>query len=115
MTANRSLNCLSCGATLHQRNEHGVTVDYCPECGGVWLDPGELEQLTGHSSHSHSHSHGHSDIDIDDEFEDEEEEEEEGGILGTIAGALGGEEEEGEFEEEGGFEEEEGFEEEDEF
>jgi Zn-finger nucleic acid-binding protein len=115
MTANRSLHCLSCGATLHQRNEHGVTVDYCPECGGAWLDPGELEQLTGHSSHSHSH--GHSDIDIDDAFEEEDEfeedEEEEGGILGTIAGALGGEEEEGEFEE-AGFEEE-GFEEEDEF
>jgi Zn-finger nucleic acid-binding protein len=117
MTARRSLDCLSCGATLDQREEHGVTVDYCPECGGVWLDPGELEQLTGHGhSHSHSHGHhGHADIDIEDE-EEYEEEEEEGGILGTIAGALGGEEgEEGEFEEEEEFEMEGGFEEEDEF
>jgi Zn-finger nucleic acid-binding protein len=111
MTANRSLNCPACARSLDQRREHGVTVDYCPECGGVWLDPGELEQLTGHSSHSHSHSH--SDIDVDDAFEEEEDEEEEGGILGSIAGALGGEEEEGEFE--GEFEEEGGFEEEDEF
>jgi Zn-finger nucleic acid-binding protein len=121
MTANRSLDCLSCGSTLDQRREHGVTIDYCPECGGVWLDPGELEALTGHSSHSHSHSHGHhGDVDVDlDEEEEFEEEEEEEGILGAIAGALGGEEEEGEFEE-GGFEEEGefeegGFEEEDEF
>jgi|GEM_PF-1142353 len=130
MTASSSLDCLSCGSSLDQRREHGVTIDYCPNCGGVWLDPGELEQLTGHSSHSHSHSHGHDrDVDIDigeeEEFEDEEEfeaeEEEEGGILGAIAGALGGEEEDGEFEEGGEFEEEgefemEGeFEEEDEF
>jgi Zn-finger nucleic acid-binding protein len=124
MTATESLHCLSCGSTLDQRREHGVTIDYCPECGGVWLDPGELERLTGHSSHSHSHSHGHDrdvDVDIGEEEEFEAEEEEEDGILGAIAGALGGEEEEGEFEEGGEFEEEEefemegGFEEEDEF
>lgn len=107
MTTGDNLHCLSCGDTLDQRREHGVTVDYCPSCGGVWLDPGELEQLTGHSSHHHKDR----DIDIEeeDEFEEAEEAEEEG-ILGTIAGALGGGEAEGEFEEEG-FEEE-GFEEE---
>jgi len=110
MTANRSLNCLTCQTTLEQRQEHGVTVDYCPECGGVWLDPGELEALTGHSSHGHSHER---DIDVDFEGDEEEQEEEEGGILSTIAGALGGEE--GEFEEEEEFEIEGGFEEEEEF
>ena len=104
MSANRTLDCPACEVTMDQRVEHGVTIDYCPDCGGVWLDPGELEQLTHRDSHSH-----HSDIDIDIEDEEEEvEEEEEGGILGTIAGALGGDDEE--FEEEG-FEEE-GFEEE---
>ena len=105
MSASESLDCLTCGASLSQRTEHGVTIDYCPECGGVWLDPGELERLTGHSHHGHKH-----DADID--IEAEEEEEEEGGILSTIAGALGGEE--GEFEEEEEFEEEfdAGFEEE---
>ncbi|WP_424018342.1 zf-TFIIB domain-containing protein [Halorientalis pallida] len=106
MTASNSLNCLACGTTLDQRTEHGVTIDYCPNCGGVWLDPGELEQLTGHESHSH-----HRDVDVD--IEGEEEAEDEGGILGTIAGALGGDAEDGEFEDEGemdtGFEEEEDF------
>jgi Zn-finger nucleic acid-binding protein len=115
MTASRSLDCPACETTLDQRDEHGVTVDYCPGCGGVWLDPGELEQLTGHDGHSHSHRHSR-DLDVDVEGEEEDEEE---GILGTIAGALGGGEGEEEFEGEGGFEEEfeaeGGFEEEEEF
>ena len=25
----------------------GVTIDLCPDCGSVLLDPGELEQLAG--------------------------------------------------------------------
>lgn len=114
MTAHRSLDCPACETTLDQRREHGVTIDYCPDCSGVWLDPGELEELTGHSDH-HSHHHRDVDVDIEIEGEEEEEEEEDGGILGSIAGALAGGEEEGEFEEEEfeeeGFEEE-GFEEE---
>ena len=111
MESNRSLSCLECGAQMDQRVEHGVTVDYCPQCGGVWLDPGELESLTGQTHHGH-HSHKR-DVDIDIGEEDEEEEEEEGGLLGAVADALGGGEEDGEFEEEG-FEEE-GFEEEEEW
>jgi len=101
---------LTCGTTLEQRKEHGIIIDHCPKCGGVWLDPGELEALTGHSSHS---SHDRDiDVDIEGEEEDEEEyeeEEEEGGILSSIAGALGGDEEE-EYEEDG-FEEAEEFDE----
>jgi hypothetical protein len=27
----------------------GVEVDYCPSCGGIWLDSGELEMLLGGS------------------------------------------------------------------
>jgi Zn-finger nucleic acid-binding protein len=103
MASNRSLSCLECGAQMDQRVEHGVTVDYCPQCGGVWLDPGELESLTGQTHHGH-HSHDR-DIDIDIGEEDEEEEEE-GGLLGAVADALGGGEQEEGFEEEG-FEEEE--------
>jgi Zn-finger nucleic acid-binding protein len=26
-----------------------VEVDYCTDCGGIWLDSGELELLLGHS------------------------------------------------------------------
>ena len=96
MTTSGSLDCPARGAEFDQRVEHGVTVDHSPGCGSVWLDPGELEQLTDHG--------GHQDRDIDIE----EGEEEEGGILGTSADTLGGGE--GEFEAEDEFEAEAGFE-----
>jgi Zn-finger nucleic acid-binding protein len=27
---------------------HGVSIDVCSHCGGMWLDAGELEQLASH-------------------------------------------------------------------
>jgi Transcription factor zinc-finger len=33
------------GALLAPVEEHGVTVDECPTCRGVWLDRGELETI----------------------------------------------------------------------
>lgn len=42
------LNCPSCGAPMNQR-EHGycsqIWIDVCMDCGGVWLDEGELRAL----------------------------------------------------------------------
>ena len=29
-----------------------VEVDYCTDCGGIWLDAGELELLLGNSQHA---------------------------------------------------------------
>ncbi|WP_276302310.1 zf-TFIIB domain-containing protein [Halorussus lipolyticus] len=110
MAHGRELDCLECGTELSQRREHGVTIDYCEDCGGVWLDPGELEALTGGKKHHKKHH----DIDVDDVFEEddeydeyEDEQEEESGILGTIADALGGGEEEEGWGEDEEFEEEE--------
>lgn len=34
------------GASLVEREFHHVKLDVCSSCGGVWLDQGELEQLT---------------------------------------------------------------------
>ena len=34
------------GERLAQRDLHGVTIDECPECNGIWLDTGELEALS---------------------------------------------------------------------
>ena len=31
-------------ATVH----HGVAIDVCSHCGGMWLDAGELEQIAAH-------------------------------------------------------------------
>ncbi|QLH84740.1 zf-TFIIB domain-containing protein [Halosimplex pelagicum] len=113
MVFDRSLECPQCGTEFEQREEHDVTIDYCPDCGGVWLDPGELGELTGSKHRKHGHGHSDRDIDIDldeeEEYEEEEYEEEEGGLLGAVTSALGGdgdEEEWGEEEDEWGDEEE---------
>jgi len=41
------LLCPSCGAGMREVERRGVLLDICPQCGGVWLDKGELEKLLG--------------------------------------------------------------------
>ena len=31
--------------TLVRSDRHGVEIDYCPKCRGVWLDRGELDKI----------------------------------------------------------------------
>ena len=38
--------CPKCGMNLAEINYNGVLVDKCTNCGGVWLDAGELEQVS---------------------------------------------------------------------
>ena len=33
------------GLILKKEIVHGVIIDRCATCGGVWLDPGELERM----------------------------------------------------------------------
>ncbi|MCP5468290.1 MAG: zf-TFIIB domain-containing protein [Deltaproteobacteria bacterium] len=40
-------HCANCGFEMHPIVFKGVTIDQCPNCGGVFLDPGELKQLAG--------------------------------------------------------------------
>ncbi len=40
-------HCANCGFDMHPIVYKGVTIDQCPNCSGVFLDPGELEQLAG--------------------------------------------------------------------
>jgi uncharacterized protein len=39
------LMCPKCHAPLKSVERNGVTIDRCVECGGVFLDRGELERL----------------------------------------------------------------------
>jgi len=39
------MKCPKDGADLTTRAEASVQVDVCPECGGMWLDAGELPEL----------------------------------------------------------------------
>lgn len=38
-------NCPKCSVALAEEDISNVKIDRCPQCKGVWLDGGELEQL----------------------------------------------------------------------
>lgn len=39
------MNCPYCATRLQVINRHGVEIDWCPECKGVWLERGELDKI----------------------------------------------------------------------
>jgi Zn-finger nucleic acid-binding protein len=39
------MDCVSCGEPMIALEVDQVEIDYCIECGGIWLDAGELEIL----------------------------------------------------------------------
>jgi hypothetical protein len=45
-----SMNCPRCDGSLKESKIDEVSIDTCEKCGGIWLDSGELEQLTKRES-----------------------------------------------------------------
>ena len=43
------MQCPIDGSTLHIAERHGVEIDFCPQCRGVWLDRGELDKIIDRS------------------------------------------------------------------
>lgn len=41
-----SMKCPRCDGSLLESKFEEVAIDTCDKCGGVWLDSGELEQVT---------------------------------------------------------------------
>ena len=41
-----SMKCPRCDGSLREGRFEEVAIDTCDKCGGVWLDSGELEQVT---------------------------------------------------------------------
>ena len=39
------MKCPKCGADLRVETYHGVEIDRCSECDGIWFDAGEAELL----------------------------------------------------------------------
>lgn len=39
------MKCPNDNTTLLMTERHGIEIDYCPECRGVWLDRGELDKI----------------------------------------------------------------------
>ncbi|MCU0709658.1 MAG: zf-TFIIB domain-containing protein [Pirellula sp.] len=50
-------NCPCCNDTLVPVGRHGVQIDRCPGCGGVWLDRGELEKIMERSYRNRAHGY----------------------------------------------------------
>jgi uncharacterized protein len=40
------LQCPKCDGTLHATDFESIKIDVCDKCHGVWLDAGELVQIT---------------------------------------------------------------------
>jgi uncharacterized protein len=45
-----SMRCPRCDGNLKENTVESVNIDTCDKCGGIWLDSGELEQLTKRES-----------------------------------------------------------------
>lgn len=41
------MRCPKCGEPLKERSFQKILIDQCTGCGGIWLDPGEMEQIAG--------------------------------------------------------------------
>lgn len=39
------MQCPIDGTQLVMSERHGIEIDYCPQCRGVWLDRGELDKI----------------------------------------------------------------------
>jgi hypothetical protein len=39
------MRCPKCGEALKERSFQKISIDQCTGCGGIWLDPGEMEQI----------------------------------------------------------------------
>ncbi|GIV46275.1 MAG: hypothetical protein KatS3mg036_1093 [Ignavibacterium sp.] len=39
------MTCPICKVDLLISDKHGIEVDYCPKCRGIWLDRGELDKI----------------------------------------------------------------------
>ncbi|MDQ3548416.1 MAG: zf-TFIIB domain-containing protein, partial [Chloroflexota bacterium] len=46
MSTTMEMLCPKCQASMRVMERNGVTVERCTECGGIFLDRGELERLS---------------------------------------------------------------------
>lgn len=42
------MKCPKDGADLNTEEFHGVQIDRCPDCNGIWLDAGEIDAVVAH-------------------------------------------------------------------
>jgi uncharacterized protein len=65
------LRCPKCEGTMRGVERNGVVIDRCAECGGIFLDRGELERLiraeSEYTAAGMGHARGFRDDDDDDD------------------------------------------------
>ncbi len=42
----QTLKCPRCAVSMRKIKKHGVIIDVCQRCGGMWLDDREIEKLS---------------------------------------------------------------------
>lgn len=47
------MKCPKCGFDLLTTTFHGVEIDQCPNCHGIWFDAGEAEEMLKHGDAEH--------------------------------------------------------------
>jgi Zn-finger nucleic acid-binding protein len=62
--------CPRCSTQLLMSDKHGVEIDYCPNCRGIWLDKGELEKIIEREYSMTSKNNRFNDDDDDDDHYD---------------------------------------------
>jgi Zn-finger nucleic acid-binding protein len=75
------MRCPNDDATLLMTERRGVPIDYCPECRGVWLERGRLDQLLDQSSDRDDGRH--------DDGQHHEKRNSDGGRRKRVSGLLG--------------------------
>ncbi|WP_322045755.1 zf-TFIIB domain-containing protein [Paraburkholderia sp. J67] len=71
------MKCPHCpDVTLAIAERHGVELDYCPQCRGVWLDRGELDRLIERAAQGQAHQgrQDHTARRLDDDYNDHRDE-----------------------------------------
>lgn len=46
------MRCPKCGEPLQERSFQKILIDQCTGCDGIWLDAGEIEQVSGREESS---------------------------------------------------------------
>lgn len=55
------MKCPVCDVELNVSERHGIEIDYCPKCRGVWLDRGELDKIIERASRYEADRYHYSD------------------------------------------------------
>jgi Zn-finger nucleic acid-binding protein len=84
------MDCPRCATVaLTERERTGVTIDFCTNCRGVWLDSGELENLISSEQRYYDDRRGNRDDDRRGNRNDDDDEGG-GGFLQNIMDLFGG-------------------------